>query len=98
MNNINIPDVIDKDKLFMTDSQLEIIEKINKVIKSFNSNKLNENDENEIEDCIPFIDYKYYSTDEFNKQNFDSKKHFTIMHLNIHSLQLHMGELQIHLH
>ena len=83
MNNINIPDVIDKDKLFMTDSQLEIIEKINMVIKSFNSNKLNENDENEIEDCIPFIDCKYYSTDEFNKQNFDSKKHFTIMHLNI---------------
>ena len=41
------------------------------------------------------IDCKYYSVDEHNNKKFNSYKHFSVLHLNIHSLQFHIEELRI---
>ena len=38
---------------------------------------------------------KYYSTDQFCAKNFDANKHFSVFHLNIHSLQYHKNDLEI---
>ena len=38
---------------------------------------------------------KYYNLDEFTKKDFDQTKHFSIFHLNIHSLQFHKNDLDI---
>ena len=37
---------------------------------------------------------KYFSLDEFKKERFDSKKQFSLFHLNIHSIQAHIQELR----
>ena len=41
------------------------------------------------------ISSTYYNCDEFIKAKFDSDKNFSILHLNIHSIQLHVNELRI---
>jgi len=38
---------------------------------------------------------KYYNLDEFTKKEFDPTKHFSLLHLNIHSLQFHKNDLDI---
>ena len=38
---------------------------------------------------------KYYSTDQFCAKNFNAKKHFSVFHLHIHSLQYHKNDLEI---
>ena len=37
----------------------------------------------------------YYSIDDFVKKDFNQNEHFSIFHLNIHSLQFHMHDLEI---
>ena len=41
------------------------------------------------------IDCKYYSIEEFNGKRYNSIKNFSILHLNIHSLEFHIDELRI---
>ena len=36
---------------------------------------------------------KYYTPDKFNQQHFNSIKHFSVFHLNIHSVEFHIEEL-----
>ena len=38
---------------------------------------------------------KYYSIDQFCAKNFNANKHFSLFHLNIHSLQYHKNDLEI---
>ena len=38
---------------------------------------------------------KYYSITEFEQAKFKPEKTFSILHLNIHSIQLHIAELRI---
>ena len=40
------------------------------------------------------IDYNYVNIDEFKDLNRNSNESFSILHLNIHSLQLHIDELR----
>ena len=37
----------------------------------------------------------YYSCEDFVKAKFESQKNFSILHLNIHSIQLHIEELRV---
>ena len=43
------------------------------------------------------ISCSYYSCDDFIKASFQSSKNFSILHLNIHSIQRHIEELRIYL-
>ena len=44
---------------------------------------------------VPLIQCNYFSTEEFKKKKFDSSREFSILHLNIHSVEAHIEELRI---
>ena len=88
---IDIPDEVNIDEIFLNETQLNMIRKINKAIDGFDLS----DDRTDIEEERHPIDCKYYSTDQFNEQKFNSIKHFSILHLNIHSLEFHIEELRI---
>ena len=90
MDGLDLPTNVTAEDIFLDDSQLEIIDKINKAI---HDGLLTDND-NDDDDISP-IDCKYYTLDSFCKQKFNSKKHFSIFHLNVHSIDLHITELQV---
>ena len=50
--------------------------------------------ENDYEE-IPLNDCAYLSIDEFKKKKYDTSKVFSILHLNIHSVEAHIEELRI---
>ena len=69
-----------------------MIQKINKAVENgFDFGDPSNEDENEIHP----IDCKYYSTEKFNEQNINSIKHFSLLHLNIHSMEFHIDEFRI---
>ena len=69
-----------------------MIQKINKAVENgFDFGDSSNEDENEIHP----IDCKYYSTEKLNEQNFNSIKHFSLLHLNIHSMEFHIDEFRI---
>ena len=82
-NNINI-------RLNTSPAQQTIINKINNLIEL--SNCINDESDSEYDQQIPC---NYYSSVEFIKAGFQSSKNFAILHLNIHSIQLHIEELRI---
>jgi hypothetical protein len=53
----------------------------------------NENDDDDEEFVSP-INCNYYDYEEFNKAKFNSSKSFSVLHLNIHSIQLHIDSLK----
>ena len=72
----------------LTQSQKDMIDKINTSLgKDIRYDYVDE-------DTDP-IDCKYYSVNEHNNKKFNSNKHFSLLHLNIHSLQFHIEELRI---
>ena len=86
---INYPENLDINEIFLNHKQVNMIEEINKAIdRGFD---INEDGDNEISP----INCKYYTINEINDQKFNSIKQFSIMHLNIHSLEFHIEELQI---
>ena len=91
MNGVDIPEEIDVNEIFLSERQIEIISKINKAI----DNGFGEDNPNDGEDDIPTIQCKYYTTEEFNDEMFNSIKHFSVLHLNIHSVEFHIEELRI---
>ena len=44
---------------------------------------------------MPVLDCRYFSIDEFRHQKFNPDKSFSIFHLNIHSIDLHIEELRV---
>ena len=44
---------------------------------------------------VDIIDCKYYTIEELNAKRYNSLKNFSILHLNIHSLEFHLDELRI---
>ena len=89
MGGLDLPDNVTTEDIFLDDAQLELIEKVNKAIKDGLSTDIDTDDD------ISPVDCKYYTTDSFSKQRFNSKKQFSIFHLNIHSIDLHITELQV---
>ena len=72
-------------------AQYRIIDKLNNLVAQSNIDK--DDSESEFEQPIPCY---YYTCDEFIKASFQSSKSFSILHLNIHSIQKHIiEELQI---
>ena len=71
-------------------AQQTIINKINNLIEQ--SNCINGESDSEYGQQIPC---NYYSSVEFIKAGFQSSKNVAILHLNIHSIQLHIEELRI---
>ena len=90
MEGIDYPEEINVNEFYPSESQIDMINKINQVIaQGFNFD--NKDDENDIE----MTNCKYYTTELFNKQKFCAGKSFTILHLNIHSVELHIEELRV---
>ena len=87
VNAINCPDEYDTYDIQLSQSQKDMIKKLNVAIGSGMS--IDHDDE----DINP-INCKYYTIEEHNKKKFDSTKHFSILHLNIHSLEFHIEDLQ----
>ena len=68
----------------------------NELNTAINNNAFDlDTDESESGNCIPTIDCKYYSVEEFSTSNFNSSKCFSVLHYNIHSIQLHIEELRV---
>ena len=62
---------------------------------TFNNNEEIETDEDE--EIIPSVNCEYYTCDDFLKKEFNSETNFSILHLNIHSVRMHIGQLQLYL-
>ena len=71
-----------------------IFDKLNNAINN-NAFDLSEEDNDDNNDIT--IECNYYSVDEFNLAKFNPSKRFSIIHLNIHSLEKHIDELRVFL-
>jgi len=82
--------------VFATPSQKAQYTKLNNFINT-KINSLQDDDGNEGNtefDVDPSIDCQYYNFDDFLKAKFQPKTTFSILHLNIHSIQKHIDELR----
>ena len=78
-----------------TDFHKTIIDKLNYAINN-NAFDLDTDDKEENEGApIPTINCQYYNLDEFHKSKFNPSKNFSILHYNIHSIQLHIEEFRV---
>ena len=66
-------------------------QKLNNIINENNSNNENEDDD----DDQPAVDSKYYNMNDFSDAKFNDAKSFSILHLNIHSIQFHINDLRV---
>ena len=76
-----------------TGNQKILFDQLNEAVQQ-NILDLNSDADNDIDD-MPILDCKYFSIDEFRHQKFNPKKSFSIFHLNIHSIDLHIEELRV---
>ena len=72
-------------------AQQKLFNKLNNII---NQNSINQ-DENAEDKDQPPIDCKYYNLNEFSDAKFNASKSFSMLHLNIHSIQFHIEDLRI---
>ena len=88
MKGINYSEEIkDINDIFLTENQLELARKINDAISKGTDYDNDDDNENSI-NC------KYYTIDSFNKQKFKANNYFSLLHLNIHSVEFHIDELR----
>ena len=73
-------------------SQQKLFNKLNQIINksTFNQDDNNTEDEDQLQ-----IDCNYYNIDEFSDAKFNASKSFSLLHLNIHSIQFHIEDLRI---
>ena len=69
---------------FFSASQKAHLKSINEVLQR------TEVDDYDDELSLPSLNCNYYSPEEFLKSNFDDSKTFSVIHLNIHSIQKHI--------
>ena len=81
---IDPPDEVDINHMNLDERQQNTIRKINELM-----------DTNDDSDEMSPVNCKYYSIEQFKKKKFDPQKHFSLLHLNIHSLERHISELRI---
>ena len=88
-------------KLTPTPAQQIIIDKLNSLIQQQNfsvdekDNDYSNQPDNEFDEPLTCA---YFSCEDFVNAKLEATKNFSILHLNIHSIQLHVGELRILLH
>ena len=75
-----------------TPAQQAIIDKLNNYITQANTDDSLDSSESELEQPLTC---SYFSCDDFVRAKFETGKNFSIFHLNIHSIQLHIKELRI---
>ena len=75
-----------------TEFQMDIFNRLNQLMNTDTIDS--EDDDDDRANILPMINCKYYSIDQFVAQSYNEKNHFSIMHLNIHSLQKHIEELK----
>ena len=90
---IDFPEEININEIFLSANQLDMIKKINIAIG--NGLDFDENAENDSENEIHPINCKYFTIEQLNDKKLNPIKHFSILHINIHSLQFHIEELRI---
>ena len=78
---------------FLSPTQMGTILNLNYFINT-KINSLSDDDEGG-DDGTPPINCNYYDIDEFTKAEFNASKSFSILHLNIHSVNKHIEELRI---
>ena len=90
-------------RLTPTPSQLKIIQRLKNLIHQKDSIPSHDDDTDEYS-AIPENDFDqpisctYYSCEDFVNAKLEAHKNFSILHLNIHSITLHIEELRILLH
>ena len=74
--------------------QQSLMDKITNKIRSYQFEVSDEDNDDfeELTNC------KYYSANAFKKEKFSNTDTFSILHLNIHSIERHFDEIQILLH
>ena len=84
-------------KLTPTASQQLIIDKLNNLITQANTRVIHDDDDNDYDgpDFDQPLSCSYYSCEDFVKAQFESHKNFSILHINIHSIQRHIEELRV---
>ena len=83
-----------------TPSQQTIINKINNLLEEKNNFDNNDNvyheaDYNDYQEANESLNCRYVSCEEFVEAKYDANKNFSIIHLNIHSITLHIDDLRI---
>ena len=80
----------DNDLLTLNEQQLNLINNFQSVLHENSNPTLDENDVDALQPPI----CSYFSINEFCSANFDPNKNFSILHLNVHSIQLHIEEVR----
>ena len=82
------------------DSELELIPSseqkafMDKVTNQIRSYRLEINDDGN-DDLEEMTVCKYYTIDDFKKENFSNSNSLSILHLNLHSIERHFDEIQV---
>ena len=103
LNNNLFSIAVEKGVNFLADTNVQLTpsaneqQLFNKINRAINNNALIGNDAGDLDtdDNDHTLDCKYYSIDEFHSSKFNSNKSFSVLHMNIHSVQLHIEELRI---
>ena len=74
--------------------QQNLFNRLNNIIQ--NNNTL-DNDDDDHDDLNHMVNCKYYGINEFTAENFCSSRTFSILHYNIHSIDLHIEEFRVNL-
>ena len=74
---------------FLTEDQHTYLSNINKVMNRTTGDIIDENED------TPVLNCNNYDIDELREAKFNSSKSFSIFHMNIHSIQLHIEELKL---
>ena len=93
---IKYPEEHDPSKIFLSGPQQEMLNKFNTIIEdiTFNLDGKEECDDSEDYDVQP-VDCKYYTIEEFQNLKIKNDRHFSILHINISSIQFHIEEFRI---
>ena len=88
-------------RLTPTPSQQIIIDKLDNLVQQHNANREDKDHDYSNQPDNEFdqpLTCSYFSCEEFVDAKIESSKNFSILHLNIHSIQLHVEELRVLLH
>ena len=77
-----------------TDFQQKCFDELNLAINN-NAFDLDTDTDGDNDNNITSIDCRYYSLDEFSSTKFNPSKNFSILHYNIHSIQLHIESFRV---
>ena len=75
---------------FLSKDQQKFLEQITKIMNRTSGDQTEDNDNG-----ASTVNCNYYDINEFCKAKFNSTKSFSILHINIHSIQLHLEDLKI---